>query len=146
MEEWGGWWWTWNFHVILDSLLLRAGDVLGRLATVLVRENRLVLMIWMLLLVVVGLRFGWTRHTSESKWFHVSKPRFYVWPLNLSVVTCGSCVGGTSKLYNLKLVLHIEASFLASVLSSVQDVSTLSLGESFGWNVLKADDSWFQMR
>ena len=46
-----------------------------------------------------------------------------------------SCVEGTSKLYNLKLVLHIEASFLASVLSSVQDVSTLSLGESFGWNV-----------
>ena len=31
---------------------LPAGDVLGRLATVLVRENRVVLMIWMLLLVV----------------------------------------------------------------------------------------------
>eukprot|EP00435_Cladocopium_sp_Y103_P069844 s621_g34.t1 len=50
------------------QVLQNAGDVSGRLATVLVRENRLVLMIWMLLLV---------------------------------------------------------ASFLASVLSSVQDVSTL---------------------
>lgn len=54
--------------LLFMQVLQNAGDVLGRLATVLVRENRLVLMIWMLLLV---------------------------------------------------------ASFLASVLSSVQDVSTL---------------------
>lgn len=65
------------------QVLQNAGDVLGRLATALVRENRLVLTIWMVLLVASFLVSVLTSVQDVSKWFQ------YQFAILAMPLTCG---------------------------------------------------------